>query len=126
VSVHKILHAASLSRPARAGVLLLAVAMLGLVTLIDSGTPWEVSFGHFSDNVLLTRIRSELDLLLSLENRRVTASIGAVTFVKPEGSVDAMVKMADQLMYVAKKNGTNRVEHRIVRGAHDDTRSANA
>ena len=82
--------------------------------------------GSSEVNVLLTRIRSELDLLLSLEDRRVTASIGAVTFVKPEGSVDAMVKMADQLMYVAKKNGKNRVEHRIVRGAHDDTRSANA
>jgi diguanylate cyclase (GGDEF)-like protein len=41
----------------------------------------------------------------------VTFSIGAVTFVHPPDSVEAMVKTADNLMYSAKHNGKNQIRH---------------
>jgi diguanylate cyclase (GGDEF)-like protein len=42
-------------------------------------------------------------------DRPVSFSIGAVTFVKPPDSVDAMIRVVDRLMYSAKAGGKNRV-----------------
>ena len=43
------------------------------------------------------------------DNRPVSFSIGAVTFVEPPDSVDAMIRIVDRLMYSAKAGGKNRV-----------------
>jgi PleD family two-component response regulator len=43
----------------------------------------------------------------------VTFSVGAVTFLKPPVSVDEMIKMADDLMYSAKRNGKNIIKHDV-------------
>ena len=43
----------------------------------------------------------------------ISFSIGAVTYVEAAESVDKMIQMADNLMYVAKRNGKNRIEHKV-------------
>jgi len=43
----------------------------------------------------------------------ISFSIGAVTYVEAAESVDKMIQMADSLMYVAKRNGKNRIEHKV-------------
>jgi diguanylate cyclase (GGDEF)-like protein len=47
----------------------------------------------------------------------VTCSVGAVTFLRPAQSVEALIRRADACMYAAKKNGKNRMRH-VVLGAH--------
>jgi diguanylate cyclase (GGDEF)-like protein len=44
----------------------------------------------------------------------ISFSIGAVTYVEAAESVDKMIQMADDLMYVAKRNGKNLVEHKVL------------
>jgi diguanylate cyclase (GGDEF)-like protein len=39
----------------------------------------------------------------------VTVSISAVTFTRPPGSVDEVIRIADQLMYTAKRGGKNTI-----------------
>jgi len=55
-------------------------------------------------------------ILNIMENNKwpVTASIGIVTFYKPPGSVDEMIKKADELMYSAKTGGKNTIKHAVV------------
>jgi len=45
-----------------------------------------------------------------------TLSIGLATYIKPPKSVDVLLKDIDDLMYIAKKNGKNRVQCEIVGG----------
>jgi diguanylate cyclase (GGDEF)-like protein len=47
----------------------------------------------------------------------VTCSIGAVTFLRPAESVEALIRRADTCMYAAKKKGKNRMRH-VLLGAH--------
>jgi len=42
---------------------------------------------------------------------RASVSIGAVTFTSPGDDPQAMIRAADELMYVAKRSGKNRVVH---------------
>ncbi|MGD9898993.1 MAG: GGDEF domain-containing protein [Calditrichaceae bacterium] len=44
----------------------------------------------------------------------VTFSIGHVTYNLPPVSVNAAIKEADNLMYIAKKNGKNKIEYRTL------------
>ncbi len=44
----------------------------------------------------------------------ISFSIGAVTYVEAPESVNKMVQMADDLMYVAKRNGKNLIEHKVL------------
>jgi diguanylate cyclase (GGDEF)-like protein len=44
----------------------------------------------------------------------VTFSVGAVTFLLPPRTIDAVIKAADELMYQAKHDGKNRYRHRTV------------
>ncbi|MBI5032126.1 MAG: diguanylate cyclase [Chloroflexi bacterium] len=48
---------------------------------------------------------------------RVTFSIGVVTFLKPPSTADEMVSIADACMYVAKRDGKNRVEFQTIEKA---------
>jgi diguanylate cyclase (GGDEF)-like protein len=64
---------------------------------------------------VIQRIQNNL-----LENMRkngypVTFSFGAVTFLTAPATVDKMIHMVDTLMYSAKQNGKNRVEHIITK-----------
>lgn len=44
----------------------------------------------------------------------VSFSIGAVTYVEAAESVNKMIQMADDLMYVAKRKGKNLIEHKVL------------
>ena len=61
---------------------------------------------------ILHRVRLELDRVMKHNRWSITVSIGIASFVPPLGSVQEMIQVADQTMYLAKKNGKNRTEHR--------------
>lgn len=44
----------------------------------------------------------------------VTLSLGVATFVQPPSTVDEMLKMSDDLMYAAKKNGRNTIKYEVL------------
>ena len=65
--------------------------------------------GHNEARLSLDRLRGVLVKALAKAPHPVTASIGAVVFDTVTGSVDAMVRAADQSMYAAKAAGKDRL-----------------
>ncbi len=55
------------------------------------------------------RVNRKFNDVMTAKGYRVTLSIGVVTFMTPPGSVDHMVKMADDMMYSAKNDGKNAI-----------------
>jgi diguanylate cyclase (GGDEF)-like protein len=62
-------------------------------------------------HAVLKRLVAEIRGEMSQHRWPVTASVGAITFTSVPGSVDAMVRRADDLMYDAKKHGKDRLIH---------------
>ena len=62
---------------------------------------------------LIERMRLKFGKLMAKHKWPVTFSIGMITFESPPISVDQIIKEADDLMYLAKKRGKNKIEHRI-------------
>jgi len=58
--------------------------------------------------VVLERMHAALGAALVRGDRRVTTSIGAVTFTELPEDVEAMVRQADGVMYAAKASGKDR------------------
>ena len=56
---------------------------------------------------VINRMKNSLLDLMEEKNWPVTFSIGLVTYHKPPSGVDIMVREADDLMYIAKRNGKN-------------------
>ncbi len=54
------------------------------------------------------RIHERVCEVTQRRNAAVTASLGAVNFIKPPVSVDAMIREVDTLMYAVKKHGKNK------------------
>lgn len=67
--------------------------------------------------VVLERTRRALADVLESGERRVTTSIGAVTFVEPPADVETLVRKADALMYAAKAGGKDRFHLELVEAA---------
>jgi diguanylate cyclase (GGDEF)-like protein len=63
---------------------------------------------------VFNRIQNILLELMTKNNWQVTCSIGMVTFTEPPSSVDTLIREADDLMYMAKRNGKNRIESRLI------------
>ena len=57
--------------------------------------------------VVVNKVREALQIAMQLKQWPVTASIGVLTFDVPPVSVNAMIKMVDDLMYTVKKSGKN-------------------
>lgn len=57
------------------------------------------------------RLRRELEGSLG----QLTCSMGAVTFETPPGSVDEILKLADERRYDAKQSGKDTIRHRVIR-----------
>jgi diguanylate cyclase (GGDEF)-like protein len=66
---------------------------------------------------LLARLQEALVHEMARRGWPVTVSIGAVTFLRPEGDVDRMVHRIDARMFAAKRKGKGRVEHAVLSGA---------
>jgi diguanylate cyclase (GGDEF)-like protein len=65
-------------------------------------------------DALLSRVWAGLQRFMREAGWSVTSSIGAATFEGPPESVEEMMKLADRLMYAAKKSGGDRVERRVI------------
>ena len=63
---------------------------------------------------VFNRIQNILLELMTKNNWQVTFSIGMVTFTEPPASVHTLIREADDLMYVAKRNGKNKIERRPI------------
>ncbi|HEX5708333.1 MAG TPA: diguanylate cyclase [Pyrinomonadaceae bacterium] len=63
--------------------------------------------------IVIRRVRRQL-LEAARENSwPVTFSLGVVTWDVPPASLDEMLRAADGLMYAAKRNGKNRILHKV-------------
>ena len=70
--------------------------------------------GATEADAVLGKIRRRLEDSLRTEKCAVTASVGCVTFERPPESVDGMVRLADELMYLVKTSGKNRIAKRVI------------
>lgn len=59
------------------------------------------------------RLHQELLDAMQENNWSITFSLGVVTFLNPPESANAMMMSVDELMYSAKREGKNRVKHKI-------------
>ena len=64
---------------------------------------------------ILLRLQERLAQEMAKKKWPLTLSIGAMTFLRPLRDVDAMVQLADHLMYEAKHGGKNQIVHRVMR-----------
>lgn len=64
----------------------------------------------------LERLRVAISQLTPDLSCHVTVSVGAVTFMRAPADVQAMVQMADSVMYSVKQGGKNRVSLQLVGG----------
>jgi diguanylate cyclase (GGDEF)-like protein len=66
---------------------------------------------------LLERLQTAVSVEMARKGWQVTASIGAVTFLRPPSDVDQMIQRIDALMYQAKRQGKARVVHDVENAA---------
>jgi diguanylate cyclase (GGDEF)-like protein len=70
--------------------------------------------GAVSAASVLRKAQEKVAEALGKGECEVTLSIGLLTCEKPPESYDQILKMADTLMYSAKKEGKNRVRHEVL------------
>ena len=58
------------------------------------------------------RMRQEAQRARFAERQQVTLS-GGLVLLKTDESLDQAIRRADQLLYQAKENGRNRIEHQL-------------
>lgn len=58
---------------------------------------------------IVHRIKYQIDERIQRAQWPISVSVGAVTFVSPQGSVDDVIHSADRAMYKAKTQGKNRI-----------------
>jgi len=63
---------------------------------------------------ILTRLHSDMNFDMKINNWPATFSMGAVTIETLPDSVDDMINRADELMYDVKRSGRNRIAHEVV------------
>ena len=69
--------------------------------------------GKNEAQVIISRLLENLNRVMEENNWLVTFSLGVMTFFKIPASVDEMIRLADDLMYTAKKGGKNKVQYGI-------------
>lgn len=68
---------------------------------------------------VITKVHEAIRESTTATGSPVTASVGAITWRRVPGSVDDLIRSADDCMYEVKRHGKNRVYHRTIE-AHDD------
>ena len=63
--------------------------------------------------IIIPRLRTALMEVMQLNNWQVTFSIGALTCIKPTGTADQLVAVADQLMYQVKQSTKNGIRYAV-------------
>jgi diguanylate cyclase (GGDEF)-like protein len=64
---------------------------------------------------IITKLTGILNKMMKRQKHTITFSFGVVTFIKAPDSVDEMIKKADDMMYLAKRNGKDRVNYFVYR-----------
>lgn len=67
-------------------------------------------------SMAITKLKNEISKEMEKNNWPITTSIGLVSFKKIPISADEIIKIADDVMYNAKKSGKNRIEKIIYNG----------
>jgi diguanylate cyclase (GGDEF)-like protein len=62
---------------------------------------------------VVRRIQESVAAVAEGKGWPVTLSVGVITYLAPPGSYEEVVRMADERMYAAKKNGKNRIESQV-------------
>ena len=70
--------------------------------------------GYESATVALVKLKNLLQDAMNNNRWPVTFSIGAVTYLKPPGSIDDAIEKADHLMYSAKNGGKNIIKQDVI------------
>jgi diguanylate cyclase (GGDEF)-like protein len=63
--------------------------------------------------IVISRVKDQIDALFERERLLCGVSVGIVTCNTPCESFDAVVRLADEAMYAAKKAGKNRIDSRV-------------
>jgi diguanylate cyclase (GGDEF)-like protein len=61
-----------------------------------------------------TKLQKQLLAEMERKRWRVTFSIGLATYLSPPHSMDAAIKVADQLMYQVKRSGKNDIRQAVI------------
>jgi len=72
--------------------------------------------GQESASAVLDKFRDKVTSSLQESEWPVTLSVGAVIYLSPPDSVDAMIQQADNLMYQVKHSGKNRILQEVYGG----------
>ena len=64
--------------------------------------------------IVALKLKEKIIETMQNNNWNVTPSIGLVTFLKAENSIDDMINKADTLMYSAKYNGKNTIKQSVI------------
>jgi len=72
--------------------------------------------GQESARTVLYKLQEKVTCSLREAEWPVTMSMGAVIYLSPPDSVDAMIQQADTLMYQVKHSGKNRILHEVYGG----------
>ena len=66
--------------------------------------------GAGAARTVIERVRSELSRVRTRDGRSIACSIGLVTFGRPPASLGELIDAGDELMYLAKQSGKDRIE----------------
>lgn len=69
--------------------------------------------GRKEAELVAARVSKALAAAMESNGWPVTFSIGVVTYATPPPTLNALVKIADDVMYSVKRNGKNAVRHRV-------------
>ena len=67
--------------------------------------------GTNESHTIASRLFKNLNRVMEENKWPVSFSLGVITFLKIPGSVDEIIRIADELMYEAKKDGKNKVQY---------------
>jgi len=67
--------------------------------------------GTNESHTIVSRLFKNLNRVMEGNRWPVSFSLGVMTFLKIPRSVDEMIRIADELMYEAKKNGKNKIQY---------------
>jgi diguanylate cyclase (GGDEF)-like protein len=67
-----------------------------------------------ASKTVIRKLRMAIQRLVRVNGRPMTVSLGAVTCLEAPETVEALLHMADQLLYAAKRAGKNRAWHRVL------------
>ena len=70
--------------------------------------------GYDASNIVIEKIRKQVEEINRKNSVKVTLSIGVVTYLYPPDTTDEIIKFADSLMYTVKQSGKNAVKHETI------------